>query len=86
MDGPGSGEGAEVPGAVLTHASGHEDLGEVILPGDLDVRVAFVILEPNVVVGPVTLDQVHLQDQRLQLRSGDDEVDAGHMRHHVMGL
>src|SRR3990170_2547571 len=44
---------------------------------DFDVWVTLVVLEPDVVLGPVLLDQVHLEDERLELRPDDDGVQIG---------
>jgi len=38
---------------------------EILGQGDLDERVALVVLEPDVVARPVALDQVDLEQQRL---------------------
>ena len=83
VDSPHSGEGAEVAGSVLLHAAGDDDAGIILLPGDLDVGVALVVLEANVVLGAVFLDEVTLQDKGLYLRVGDDEIEIGDVVHHA---
>ena len=53
--------GAEVARAVLRQ----EDARVLLLHRDLDVRVALVVLEADVVVRAMLLDEVALEDQRL---------------------
>ena len=63
--------------SILLHAPDDADFGEVILPVDLDVRIGFIILQPDVEARPVALDQFVLQDQRFQLGVGDDPFQIG---------
>ncbi len=44
----------------------HVDMWEIVLQGDLDVGIALVVFEPNVVPWVVLLDQVTFEDQRFQ--------------------
>jgi hypothetical protein len=81
VDGRGGGEGAEVAAAVLFHAARDEHFGKRVGPGDLDVGVTFVVFEAHVVARAVLLDQVRLEDQRLQFRVGDDELQVGDVGH-----
>ena len=53
---------------------------------DFDIRVAFVILQADVVLGPVALDQVHFQDQGFQLRADHDPLEVGDLAHQAAGL
>ena len=52
----------------------------------LDIRVALVILQADVVVRAVLLDQVHLQDQRFQLGADHDPFDVGDVAHQLAGV
>jgi hypothetical protein len=83
---PGAGKGAEIAGAVAEHSPCDLDLGEGVLPVDLEVGVALVVLEAHIVPGAVLLDQGALEDQRLQLGLGDDIVEVGDVSHHASGL
>ena len=48
--------------------------------------VALVVLQEDVVMGLVLLDEAALEEQRLVLRAGDDEVVIVHMRDHPCHL
>ena len=79
----GAGVGAEVARPVLLHPAHDLDTREILLPVDLDVGKLAVVLEPDVVVRPVALDQLVLEDQRFQLGLGHppgDVLDLGHQR------
>jgi hypothetical protein len=52
----------------------------------LDIRVAFIVFEPDVVMGPVLFDQIHLQDQCPELVADDDPVDIRDVFDQVPGL
>ena len=41
---------------------------------DLDIGIAFVILEPDIVLGAMFLDEVHLEDQGLKFRADQDPL------------
>ena len=62
----------EVAAAVGRQLAGPLDPREVVGQGDLDVRVALVVLEPDVEARLVALDEVGLEEQRLA-----DRVDLG---------
>src|SRR5215207_6739595 len=55
----------EVARAVFERFAGGEDTRPGLLKRDLDIRVAFVVLEQDIVFWAVLLDQVHLKQQRL---------------------
>ncbi len=61
----GRGVRPEVAAAVRGQLARPLDAREVVAQGDLDERVALVVLEPHVEARLVTLDQVRLQQQRL---------------------
>src|SRR5207247_8811242 len=71
-----AGVGAEVERAVVEDAAGVVDPRELLGDRQLEVEVVLVVLEPDVEAGPVVLDQVGLQDQRLRSeeRRGGKEV------------
>ena len=60
--------------------------GKVIHPVDLDVWVLLIVLQPDIVARPVFLDQVHLEDQCLELRSDHDPFYVGYVRYQFAGL
>ena len=86
VGGGGREERAEIEGAVLLHLAGDEHLREGVLPGQLHVRVALVVPQQDVVRRPVLLDEVVLQDQGLQLRGADHELQVPDPRHQPPGL
>jgi len=53
---------------------------------DLYVRVTFVILQAYVVLGTVLLDQVHLEDKRLEFRPDQDPFDMSDLPHQAARL
>jgi hypothetical protein len=53
---------------------------------DLDVGVALVVLEADVVARAVLLDEVHLQDQRFELGADHDPLDIGDALDELAGL
>ena len=67
----------EVAAAVVGQLAGALDPREVVAQGDLDVRVALVVLEPDVEPRGVALDQVGLEEERLRDRVGHRELDVG---------
>ena len=79
--GVGGGKWAIVAAAVPLHAPNDADLGEILVPVQLDVGVGFVVLEPHVEPRPVALDQLIFQDQRFQLGVGDDPFQVGDLAH-----
>jgi hypothetical protein len=52
----------------------------------LDIWVAFIVFEPDIVMRPVLLDQVHLQDQGPELIADDDPVDIRDVFNQLPGL
>ena len=42
---------------------------------DFDIRVPLIVLQAYIEARPVLLDQVHLKDERLELRSDHDPFD-----------
>ncbi len=53
---------------------------------DLDVGIAFVILQAHIVKGAVLLDQVHFKDQGFQLRANHDPFDVPDAGNHPAGF
>ena len=66
----------EVAAAVVDQLAGALDPREVVAQRDLDVRVALVVLEPDVEARPVALDQVGLEQERLRDRIGLGDLDV----------
>jgi len=52
----------------------------------LDVRILLVILEADIVLGPVAFDQLIFQDQRFQLGVGDHPLQVCDVRDQAPGL
>ena len=74
--------GAEIARAVLDDAPRDEDARELLLYRDLDIRIRLVILEADIVARPVLLDEVALEDQRLDLARRHDELEIRDFRDH----
>jgi hypothetical protein len=53
---------------------------------DFDVRVAFVVLQADVVFRAMFLDEVHLEDERLEFRPDDDPFDVRDLAHQAARL
>ena len=66
----------EVAAAVVDELAGPLDPREVVAEGDLDVRVALVVLEPDVEPRLEALDEVGFEEQRLGDRVGQGELDV----------
>ena len=86
VDGPGGCIWAEIACAVLLHQACHGDFGKWLIPMDFDVGVTFVVLQADVVLGTVFLDQVHLEDERLEFGPDQDPFDMGDLAHQAAGL
>lgn len=86
MHRPHTGVGTEIARAIDDHLAGDGDLGEGVSPVHLDIGKAFVVLQAHVVSRAVTLDQVHLQNQRFQLRADHDPLDVGDLAHQFLGF
>ena len=84
IDGPHAGVRAEISRAVFgVHPACHGHGRKRIRVVHFDVGVALVVFEPDVVLGPVFLDQVHLEDERLELGADDDRVEVGDVLHQL---
>ena len=86
LDRPGGGKRPEVAGAVLLEAAGGVDARPVLVDGDLDIRKALIVLEADVVVGPVLLDKVEFQDEGFLFRRGDEVIDIRDAGDHALRL
>ncbi len=75
-DGSGAGVRAEVRRAVFLHTT-REDQCRVRLLGELQERVALVVLQQHVEMRLVALDEVRLEDQRFDLVGRHDELERG---------
>ena len=67
-------EGPEVVAAVVADAAGEGDARVGVAHRQLQVGIGLVVAEQDVVAGPLALDPVVLQQQRLGLGVGDDEL------------
>ncbi len=50
------------------------------------IGVAFVVFQANVILRPMALDQVHLEDQGLELRGHHNPLHVGDPSHQFGGL
>ena len=80
------GERAKVARAVLLHLARRQHLGEGVLPVDLDVGIALVVLEPDVELGLVLLDEVTFQQQRFQFRVRRPDFQIGDLGNEPLRL
>ena len=63
-----TGKRPEIAGLILLHLTRKKN-PRILLPHrDLDIGICFIILEHRIVLGPMLLDQIILQNQSLQLR------------------
>ena len=79
------GKRPEVFRPVEDHAAGPVDTGE-LLRGQPDHRVGLAVLQIDVVLRRPLLDEVVLEDERLILGVGDDDLDIGHVSQKEPGL
>ena len=86
IDRPGGGVRTKITRAIFDHLPRDGDFGEWLVPVDLDVRIALVILEADVVFRAMLLDQVHLKDERLKLRADHDPFNIHDLAHEAAGL
>ena len=74
--------GAKIARAVLRDAPRDHDTRILVGERDLEIWIALVILEADVVARTMLLDEVALQDQRLDFRVCEDRLEVGDLRHH----
>ena len=67
----------EVPAAVVDELARPLDPREVVAERDLDVRVALVVLQPDVEPRAIALDEVGFEEERLGDGVGQRELDVG---------
>ena len=85
-DCPGALERSEISGFVFFHLPRELNPGIFLLHGDTDIGISLVIFQKGIVLGPVLLDQVVLQDQGFQLGIRYDVFKAGNLLHHALDL
>ena len=76
-------------GPVLHHPAGDIHTGKILLQGDFQIRICFIVLQHNVIAGTVFFDKVAFQDQRLNLTVCHNGFDIFHMTgecHHFRGM
>ena len=78
--------GAEVARAVFRDAPRDHDARILVGQRNLEVWIALVILEADVVARAVLLDEVALQDQCLDLRMCENRLEVGNLRDHSSHL
>ena len=76
----GVGVGAKVARTVPGGPAGDDRLGVLFPHGDLEVRKAFVVPEPDVVWRSLFLDESHFQKKRFHLTVGDNGFDLANSR------
>jgi len=70
----------------LQHIAHGQHFGVGRLPLDLDVRIALVVLQPDVEVRLVALDEIRFEQQRFQLGVGDDPLEIGNLGDEALRL
>ena len=78
-------ERAEVAHALAVLAAHHHRPRPLLVERDREVRVRLVVLEPDVEARLVPLDEVELEEERLDLVLGDDPLDVVGRLHHLVG-
>jgi hypothetical protein len=81
----GVAEWAEVDPVPAVALAREVDARKVLVEADADVGVGLVVTQPDVVDGPVALDELLLGEQRLGLGLCGDELDVRDLGHHVGG-
>ena len=71
---------------VLLQLPGKKHPGIILIYRHLDIRIRLVIHKHGIILGPVLLDQIALQNQSLQLRIRDDIFKPGNVGHHLINL
>ena len=78
----GAGVGPEEAPRPLARPAVEGEPREDILGGQIDVRIALVVAQQDVVARLQGLDEVALQQQGLALGAGDRDLDVGDLSHH----
>ncbi len=78
----GVAERAEVGAPAAVALAREVDARVVLVEADADVGVRLVVAQPDVVDGPVALDELLLGEQRLGLGLGRDELDVADLADH----
>ncbi len=82
MHRPNAGIRTEITRSITHHLPCYCHFGEWIIEVNLDVRITFVILQPDVKTRPMFLDQVHFKDQRFKFRTDHDPLQVGDLADH----
>ena len=77
-------ERTEVADSLAVLAAHDHRTRPLLVEGDREVRVRLVVLEPDVEPRLVPLDQVELEEERLDLVLGDDPLDVVGGLHHLV--
>ena len=70
---PGAGKRAKITRAVIFQRTGIRHCRPIFIEVDFDIRVAFVILETDIIIRPISLDEIIFQDEGFIFRIGDEE-------------
>ena len=74
---------AEVADALALLRAQHHRARPLFVERDREVRVRLVVLQADVEAGPVLLDEVELEEERLDLVRGHDPLDPFRRLHHL---
>ncbi len=85
-DGLRRGKGTKVAAPIGYHLPHQNHPREILLHGDLDIGIALVILEADVVARVVSLDELGFEDEGLKLALGDDPLDIRDVGDQAGGL
>ena len=87
-DGPvhsaGRREGTEITPVAFARASMFDQLGEIVVLGDQDVRESLVVAQQHVVTRPQLLDQIRFQQQRFDFGVRGHELHRAGFRDHPL--
>ena len=83
MNRAGGGEGAVVVALARAGAAMLGDLRGGVIAGDQDIGERFVVAQQHVVARHQPLDQIDLQQQRLDLGIGGHDLELRRLRHHA---
>ena len=79
-------ERPEILCSVLFHLTHHEKPRIRLVHGHLDVRIGFVVDEHRVVLGPVLLNEIVLENQCLELGIRDNVLEVRNLADHALDL
>ena len=82
MQGPRIGIGTKIPRPILQYPPGNKSPWKFLLHGDLQIGIALIILETDIIARPMLFNQIALQDECFHLGAGQYCLEISNFRHH----